>query len=191
MTEGLHEALSEKGQLPKEHFLDAGYIDAGLLINSQSDYQVELAGPVISDASWQFKDENGYAIDSFHIDWLAKTATCPCGNVTRDWTPNRDAQGGSVIRVRFARSVCASCGVRSMCTHAAKDGRSLTLRSNQAEHEVLKEMRHKQNTQQWKERYIQRAGFSRNTSIWIATDTLYWVGKDSSPTHTDSSSYQY
>jgi transposase len=164
MTEEIHEALSEKGQLPEEHFLDAGYVDAGLLITSQSDYQVELVGPVISDASWQSRDGNGYSIDSFHIDWVGKTATCPCGNVTRDWTPSRDASGSPVIRVRFARSLCASCGDRSMCTHAAKDGRSLTLRSTQAEHEVLKEMRQKQKTQQWKERYIQRAGIEGTIS---------------------------
>jgi transposase len=40
----------------------------------------------------------------------------------------------------------------------------MTLRSNQAEHDVLKEMRQKQKTQQWKERYAKRAGIEGTVS---------------------------
>ena len=92
---------------------------------------------IIYGNHWQAKEDTGYAIDNFDIDWEGRTVTY----TTRDWTPTHDAKKNPVIRVQFARSVCASCESRLLCTHAAKDGRSMTLRANQAQYQVLRDIR--------------------------------------------------
>ena len=167
MTEPVHKALSDKGKLPGEHFVDNGYVDAELLLSSQSDYQVELVGPVRRDDHWQAKADKGYSKDNFDIDWEAKSVTCPQGHTTHDWVITHDAKGNPGIRIRFARSVCASCEVRSLCTRAVRDGRCLGLRANQAQHEALREARQKQETPEWKKRYTQRAGVEGTLSQGI------------------------
>ena len=78
-----------------------------------------------------------------------------------------DPKGNPGIRIRFARSVCAACEVRSLCTRAVRDGRCLGLRANQAQHEALREAREKQETPEWKERYAQRAGVEGTLSQGI------------------------
>jgi transposase len=167
MTEPIHDALADKGKLPGEHFVDGGYVDAELLLSSQSDYQVELVGPVKNDRHWQAKERKGYAMENFDIDWDAKTATCPQGHTTHDWLITHDAKRNPTIRIRFARSVCAACEVRSLCTRAVRDGRCLGLRANQAQHEALREARQKQETPEWKKRYAQRAGVEGTLSQGI------------------------
>jgi transposase len=139
-------------------------VDAELLLNSQSDYQVELVGLVKNDRHWQAKESKGYAIENFDIDWEEKTVTCSQGNTTYDWVTTHDAKGNTTIRIRFARSVCAACEVRSLCTRAVKDGRCLGLRANQAQHEALREARQKQETPEWKKRYAKRAGIEGTIS---------------------------
>lgn len=177
MTEPIHKALADKGKPPGEHFVDNGYVDADLLLSSQSDYQVELVGPVRRDDHWQAKADKGYSKDDFDIDWEGKSVTCPQGHTTHDWVITQDAKGNPAIRIRFARSVCASCEVRSLCTRAVKDGRCLGLRANQAQHEALREARQKQETPEWKKRYAIRAGIegtiSQGTRAFELRQTRY------------------
>jgi transposase len=44
-TENIHHAMAEKNLLPAEHFVDAAYVSAELLADSQADYGVDLIGP--------------------------------------------------------------------------------------------------------------------------------------------------
>ncbi len=97
MTEVIHQALSEKEQLPAEHFIDSGYIEAQLLWGRQKEYQVELVGPVKADQSWQAKEAQGYSIDCFSIDWDAKSVTCPQGQKSKYWKPAKDVNGKDVM----------------------------------------------------------------------------------------------
>ena len=53
MTSPIHQSLDKKGCLPSEHLVDGGYISAGSLVSSKTDYQIELVGPMKSDKSWQ------------------------------------------------------------------------------------------------------------------------------------------
>ena len=142
-TESIHSAFDAKGRLPKQHLVDSGYISAGLLVNSPIDYQVQLVGPVRLEIHWPAKQGKGHALDDFDMDWEAETVTCPQGNTPKDWIPTTDANGNPTIRIRFARSTCSGYEVLSLCTRATKDGRSLTLRANQAQHQVLREVRQK------------------------------------------------
>ena len=45
MTAPIHEALAAKALLPSTHLVDAGYIDATLLVSSPTEHQIDLAGP--------------------------------------------------------------------------------------------------------------------------------------------------
>jgi transposase len=45
MTATIHAELDRKGLVPAEHIVDAGYVDAQLLVTSLRDYQIDLVGP--------------------------------------------------------------------------------------------------------------------------------------------------
>lgn len=157
MTEPIHQALNEKALLPDQHLVDAGYVDAHLLVSSSHDYQIDLIGPVRPDVSWQARAGAGYDITGFRIDWEQHAATCPQGQTTHYWKPHQDAWGNDVIRIRFSRTICGQCPTRHLCTKAKGEPRSLTLRP-QAEHEALQLNRQQQLAEDWKALYAQRAG---------------------------------
>lgn len=52
MTEPIHEALAGKELLPGTHLVDAGYVDAEQIVNSQTERGLHLLGPVRPDTSW-------------------------------------------------------------------------------------------------------------------------------------------
>ncbi|MDQ4074979.1 MAG: hypothetical protein M3220_01895 [Chloroflexota bacterium] len=53
MTPVIHEHLAAREVLPSEHLLDSGYVTADNLVNSRTDHQVALLGPVLEENSWQ------------------------------------------------------------------------------------------------------------------------------------------
>jgi len=90
--------------LPDQHLVDMGYIDADVLAQSRSRYQVAVVGPVPPDVSWQAKEALGFDHSQFSIDWQARWVTCPTSQTrkTRGIIPDR--HGKPVIRVRFPAS---------------------------------------------------------------------------------------
>jgi hypothetical protein len=90
-TQPIHEALASKALLPKEHVVDAGYVDGTLLVESLQDFGLELIGPVRPDVSWQAKAPDGYDLSQFQIDWDKQQVTCPEGKHSQSWTPSKDA----------------------------------------------------------------------------------------------------
>ena len=56
----LHEQLAQQEMLPEQHLVDMGYVDADVLAQSQSRYQVDVLGPVMPDLSWQTKEGSLY-----------------------------------------------------------------------------------------------------------------------------------
>jgi Transposase DDE domain len=52
-TQVVHEELAHRHLLPQTHLVDAGYVDAGLLVESHERYGVELLGPVSRNNQWQ------------------------------------------------------------------------------------------------------------------------------------------
>jgi transposase len=160
-TAPLHEALAARGLAPAVHFLDAGYVDAPLLLASQAEHGIEMVGPVRPDASWQGKTRQGYDLGGFTIDWEARwearTVTCPQGRTATCWVPKTDPWGNAVIHVRFPSRACTPCPERAQCTQAKASPRNLTFRPR-AEHEALQEARRQQETEEWRQRYATRAG---------------------------------
>jgi transposase len=158
-----HEALQNKKLLPGEHLLDAGYVDADLLVSSRREYGIEVVGPVRPDVSWQAKAAKaskageGYDVSAFTVDWDAKRVTCPNGRTNSSWTPHLDTWGNSVISVRFRRADCLQCPVRTLCTRSATAPRHMTFRTKD-DHQAIQAIRQQQTTPEWQARYLQRAG---------------------------------
>lgn len=165
-TQPIHEALDRKALLPKEHVVDAGYVDGTLLVESLEDFDVELIGPVRPDVSWQAKAANGYDLSQFQIDWEKHQVTCPEGKQSKCWTPSKDAWDNPTIRIKFSRTDCRLCPHRDLCTKGKSEPRSLTLRP-QAEHEAIQAVRQAQLTEEWKSRYNVRAGIEGTLSQGI------------------------
>ena len=193
MTKPIHEALSEKELLPGTHLADAGYVDAEQIVNSQTDHDLHLLGPVRPDTSWQTIENTGYAITDFVIDWESKLAICPNGATSSAWTPKKDAWNNAVIGVKFSNRDCGPCPTRSCCTRQDTTPRSLTLRP-QLQHEALQKSRQQQKTQEWQKQYAKRAGIEGTISQAVRgfgpkRVSLYWVGKDPFTACTDGRCY--
>ncbi|WP_405536904.1 IS1182 family transposase [Streptomyces antimycoticus] len=156
MTETVHAQLAQDGRLPGEHLVDAGYVDAHLLVRTRREYGVTLTGPVAGVVSHQSTANTGFTGDDFTIDWAREQVTCPDGKTTTRWNPDHSREGTPVIRVRFNGGQCRPCPVREHCTTSSL-GRRLTLRPRE-EHEALRQARADQDTETWKERYKTRAG---------------------------------
>ena len=164
VTGPIHAALADRDLLPATHFVDAAYIDAGLLTSSRSEHQIDLVGPLRGDVSWQAKEATGYDLTAFHIDWEARTVTCPQGQVATDWEVHLDRWGGESNHVCFPRPVCAACPARPQCTRARNGAaRTLSFRPR-AEHEAMHEVRRQQETAPWRKRYARRAGIEGTIS---------------------------
>ena len=160
----IHQALAKKSLLPSQHFVDAGYVDADLIVKSQADYGIELIGPVREDTSWQAQQADGYDLSQFQIDWENQQVTCPQGQHSRSWREHLDKRYNTpVIRVDFAKSTCQSCPARERCTRSPTAPRGLTLQP-QASQQALQQARQQQGTQQWWEQYHRRAGIEGTIS---------------------------
>jgi transposase len=161
--EEIHAALEAKELLPADHFLDGGYLDAGLITRSRAHYQVNVCGPVSPDHCWQALTPDAYDITHFHIDWEAKRVTCPQGHASQKWSQTHDQRGTPIINIRFAPAACAACPVRTHCTRALTGPRNLTLRPQQ-EFAALQQRRLFQKTPHFKQQYARRAGIEGTIS---------------------------
>lgn len=169
----VHAHLAERELLPSEHIVDAGYMTSDHLVSSQADHQVNLLGPVAADPSWQAQGQAGYPIAMFRIDWEAKQATCPQGQVSTQWlTGGRDRHQHEVIHIRFARSECLVCPVRSQCTHSTTRGRQLEVRLRD-HHEALQAARLRQTTDDFRQEYSKRAGIEGTISQAVRMCALH------------------
>ncbi|MCL7453533.1 MAG: transposase [Anaerolineae bacterium] len=163
VTETIHQHLDEKELLPAEHLLDAGYIDARNLVESQSDYGVDLIGPALKDHSWQAKAAQGFDLICFAIDWEQQTVTCPQGKSSVSWYPHNDEQGEPRILVRFASPDCRHCPARDQCVRSPTRPRTLAFRPRE-QHVALQNARQRQETDEFKEAYASRAGIEGTVS---------------------------
>jgi transposase len=149
-----HAVLEQRDLLPEQHLVDAGYIDAEALVASQADYQVDLVGPTAKDYRWQAREQNGYALADFSIDWEHEQARCPQGQTSSSWTPTW-TRNQEIIKIKFGFAICGACPVRSQCTKAKR--RSLSVRRQEA-HFALEAARQREQTEEFKQAYAKRAG---------------------------------
>ena len=150
----IHAVLEQRDLLPEQHIVDVGYTDAEALVASQATYQVELVGPTAKDYRWQAREQNGYALTDFSIDWEHEQAQCPQGQMSSSWTPTW-TRNQEIIKIKFGFATCGSCPVRFKCTQAKR--RSLSVRRQEA-HFALDAARKREQTEEFKKEYAKRAG---------------------------------
>ena len=156
-TADIHKCLADKGLLPAEHFVDAGYVDAALLVSSHRDHGVSLEGPVRAIAKRQNEAEQAYEQRHFAIDWEREQITCPQGKTSVTWRLGLDNAGAPRICAVFSRTDCGTCTVRTLCTPAKAARRSVYFHPR-PEYEALNRARAQMDDPVWKERYRVRAG---------------------------------
>jgi hypothetical protein len=153
-----HADLARADLLPAEHLVDASYVSVDHILAARADHGVELVGPLPPDAGWQARDEHGFDLSRFAIDWDRKQVTCPNGKTSRNWHQSRSRQGLPSIQATFRVPDCTPCPDRVRCTRASPiSTRSLTFRPR-AQHEAQRQLRAEQATDGWHERYAHRCG---------------------------------
>src|SRR6266699_656825 len=68
-TQLVHEELARRELLPQTHIVDAGYVDAGAIVESREQYGIELVRPVSKNNQWQAKagkDRSAWSPQSAH-----------------------------------------------------------------------------------------------------------------------------
>ena len=163
MTPRIHQQLAQQKRLPKEHFVDTGYVTADHLLNSRKEYAVELVGPVQPEHTWQAHSAEGFSLSDFVIDWEAERAICPQGHRSSKWQIAHLRTRSPEIHIRFPRTACRTCPVRSRCTKSATLPRSISIRPREV-FETLQAAREQQQTAAWQQRYRTRAGIEGTIS---------------------------
>jgi transposase len=156
-TAEIHERLAAKGLLPAEHFVDAAYVDAALLVGSQRDHGVSLEGPVRAMPKRRTAAEQAYEQRRFAIDWEREQVTCPQGKTSVTWRIRPDEDGSPRVQAVFSRSDCGACAARALCT-PAKDARRSVYFHLREQHEALNAARARMDDPARQERYRVRAG---------------------------------
>src|SRR5207245_8489150 len=108
------------------------------------------------DTSWQAREQTGYAVDNFALDWHAQVATCPQGQQSVGWTHPPDRRQHPTVVIRFAAASCRACPVRAQCTRG-QEGRTLTLTPPEV-HAALVERRAVQTSPAFVQQSALRAG---------------------------------
>jgi len=162
-TAAIHQHLADKGLLPAEHFVDAGYVDADLLVASQRDHAVSLEGPVRAMPKRATEAEQAYEQRHFAIDWEGERVTCPQGKTSVTWRAGRDETGAPRLRAVFSRTECGACRARSLCT-SSKEGRRVVYFLPRPEYDALNAARDRMQDPAWKARYRIRAGIEGTLS---------------------------
>ena len=180
-TASIHAGLKHKELLPAQHLVDTGYVDAQLLHQSQTDYDIDLVGPTRADYRWQSQQKTGFAAGQFQIDWAAEQATCPEGHTSISWTPALDNCKNEVIKIKFSIKDCQPCPSRSLCTHSTRyPRRTITVRP-ELHYQALQRARERAKTQEFKTLYARRAGVEGTISQGVRAMGLRrsrYIGQD-------------
>jgi transposase len=162
-VDAIHHALEQHNRLPGVHVVDGAYTSGEKLASSQSEYQIDLLGPMRQDQSWQAHDPQAFDLSHFQIDWDQEIVLCPMGKHSRPWKPSKGPRGKPTLQVAFYRKDCAACHVRERCTRSTTEARGLTLHPK-AQHLALQAARERQQTARFKEDYKRRAGIEGTLS---------------------------
>lgn len=167
VVEAIHRDLAQKGWLPAEHVVDTGYGSGESISVSQTQYGVDLYGPVHTDTAWQARTENAFDLTHFEVNWENQQVRCPTEHVSRTWT-TKIYRGHPTIFVRFSPTDCGPCSLRARCTRSELGVREVTLLPKEA-YLALKMARQRQKTDEFTQRYAVRAGIEGTISQAVST----------------------
>jgi transposase len=114
----IQQALIDKELPPREHFVDAAYISADLLIHSRDEHGITLRGPTRPSQGWQMQVTGAYTFEQFTVDWERQQVRCPQGKASVSWAERVGPANHPFIQVRFSTQDCGTCAQRPLCTHA-------------------------------------------------------------------------
>ncbi len=158
----IQQQLAERGLSPGEHLLDAGYVSAENLVQSEQ-AGIDLVGATAPEPGWRAKAGEGYAASCFILDWEAQVAGCPQGQTSVEWQRQADHEGRASVAIRFGQKECAGCPAREQCLGKAKGPRSLLVHE-QVQYQALQKARKRQKTEAFKQVYAERAGIEGTIS---------------------------
>jgi transposase len=170
-TAEIQNQLVKSELCPHQHLVDAGYVSAKLILESQEKHGIDLIGPVHVDPSWQAHTPGAFDAAQFQVDWETQVATCPQGQQSVGWYPEQDSQQEPIVRIVFAPKTCLACPSRTQCSRAKSSGRTLVLRA-QGRHQVLQAARKRQKTDTFKQIYRKRSGIEGTLSQAIRSSGL-------------------
>jgi transposase len=154
--DGIHARLERRRLIPGEHYVDAGYASAELIVGALPRYGVALITPVLADTCRQARAKEGFDAAAFTIDWANEQVICPTGQVSSAWSPCTQ-RGRPMTVVTFAKATCGPCPQRTRCTSNKRGARQLSLHPR-ALAESLRQARAEQATTDWQAEYALRAG---------------------------------
>ena len=169
MLAPIQEQLRAKALAPASHYVDQGYPSGPELLR-QAQLGTQIIGPVGQDPSWQQREQTGYAVGDFTLDWPGRVATCPQGQQSVGWTQPQDRRQHPTVVIRFATATCLACPVRDQCTRG-HEGRTLTLTPPEV-HAALQQRRAEQRTPAFVQQYALRAGVEGTISQAVRTTRL-------------------
>jgi len=176
-TTPIQQALIDKELPPREHFVDAAYISAELLVSSREEQDIILRGPTRPSQGWQTQVEGAYGPEPFVVDWDHHQVRCPQGHLSTAWWEHGGGQGSRPIIVQCATQTCAPCPVRAACTRATHRGRRLGL-PPRAEAAAVADARAWYASAEGKAQYAQRAGIEGTLAQGVRAfglrRTRYW-----------------
>jgi transposase len=156
-TTPIQQALLDKDLPPQEHFVDAAYISAELLVHSRDEQGITLRGPTRPRQGWQQQVAGAYTLEQFTVDWERQQVYCPQGKRSGSWHEHMAPDGHASIMVSFRRQDCHVCPTRPLCTQARQQMRRLRLPPRE-QYEALDAARAWYGSAEGIERYQQRAG---------------------------------
>jgi len=156
-TTPIQQALLDKELPPQEHFVDAAYMSAELLVHSRDEQGITLRGPTRPRQGWQQQVAGAYTLEQFTVDWERQQVYCPQGKRSGSWHELVAPDGHASIMVSFRRQDCHTCPTRPLCTQARQQMRRLRLPPRE-QYEALAAARAWYGSAEGSERYQQRAG---------------------------------
>jgi transposase len=117
-TTPIQQALLDKKLPPREHFVDAAYISADLLVHSRDEQGITLRGPTRPSQGWQMQVAGAYTFEQFTVDWERQQVRCPQGKTSVSWAERVGPANHPFLQVRFSTQDCGTCAQRAVCTHA-------------------------------------------------------------------------
>jgi transposase len=147
----------EKALPPGEHLVDAAYISAALLVESQDQQGITLRGPTRPTQGWQAQVDGGYTIEQFEVDWAQQRVRCPQGTWSVAWWDQGTRARSRPLCVEFALEDCQACPARARCTRAQQQGRRVGL-PPQDQYEALRAAQTWYGSAEGQQAYQRRAG---------------------------------
>lgn len=133
----------------QELYVDAGYVDAGKLVQAQSEGR-ELIGPVQGSP----KRDRRFPSEDFTIDISQRQAICPAGHAATNCSRLEEEKRALVnYRFEWNSALCGACPLRERCLGQEQKHRTLLVGQH---HNALQARRVEQKTEAFKEKTKRR-----------------------------------